>query len=202
MWVKVPSIVKRLLKGVIWDLPADNKKIYITFDDGPEPEVTPRVLVFLSRFGAKATFFCLGEKIEQNPSLFKALKEEGHCIGNHGYKHLSGFRTRNKNYIANAKLGAEISGNHLFRPPYGRITLTQYNALKQEQTIVMWSIMSLDFSAKMTPQQCVNNVLSNVYPGAIIVFHDSQKGSSNLLVALPEILRQLSEQGYTFGVLC
>jgi peptidoglycan-N-acetylglucosamine deacetylase len=201
MWVKIPTIAKRLINGVVWDVPTDGKTIYLTFDDGPEPEVTHRVLAFLSQYGAKATFFCLGEKIEKNPSLFSALKDAGHGIGNHGYKHLSGFRTSNKDYIANAKQGAEISESRLFRPPYGRITPRQYNALKQEHSIIMWSVMSMDFSAKVTPQQCVNNVLSNIYPGAIVVFHDSPKASANLLVALPQILEHLTEQGYTFGVL-
>ena len=201
MWVKIPTIAKRLINGVVWDVPADGKTIYLTFDDGPEPEVTPRVLAFLSAYGAKATFFCLGEKIEKNPSLFNTLKEAGHGIGNHGYKHLSGFRTSNSDYIANTKRGAEISGSRLFRPPYGRITPGQYNALKREHSIIMWSIMSKDFSAKVTPQQCVNNVLSNICPGAIVVFHDSPKASANLFVALPQILKYLSEQGYTFEVL-
>lgn len=201
MWVKVPTIAKRLVKGVVWDVPAESKKIYLTFDDGPEPEVTPRVLVFLSQYGAKATFFCLGEKIEKNLPLFNAIKTAGHTIGNHGYKHLSGFRTGNSDYIANAKRGAELSCSRLFRPPYGRITLSQYKALKREHSIVMWSVMSMDFSEKVTPQQCVNNVLSNIYTGAIIVFHDTPKAAANLLVALPQILESLSEQGYTFEVL-
>lgn len=202
MWVKVPTLAKRLIKGVVWDVPAENKKIYLTFDDGPEPEVTPRVLVFLYQYGAKATFFCLGEKIEKNLSLFNAIKADGHVIGNHGYKHLSGFRTSNSDYIANAKRGAELSGSRLFRPPYGRITPWQYKALKREHSIVMWSAMSMDFSAKVTPEQCVNNVLSNLYPGAIVVFHDTPKAAANLLVALPRILENLSGQGYTFEVLC
>lgn len=201
MWVKVPTIAKRLMNGVVWDLPAEGQTIYLTFDDGPEPEVTPRVLAFLSEYRAKATFFCLGEKIEKYPALFSTVKEAGHGICNHGYKHLSGFRTSNSDYVVNTKRGAEISGSRLFRPPYGRITPWQYNALKREHSIVMWSVMSKDFSAKVTPQQCVNNVLSNSCPGAIVVFHDSPKASGNLLVALPQILEHLTEKGYTFGVL-
>lgn len=201
MWVKVPTIAKRLFKGVVWDVPTDTKKIYLTFDDGPEPGVTSRVLVFLSQYKARATFFCLGEKIQQNPSIFCELKAAGHGIGNHGYKHLSGFSTSKRDYIANAKLGTEISGSYLFRPPYGRITPMQYKALKQEYAIAMWSIMSMDFSAKVTSKQCIDNVLSNIYPGAIIVFHDTPKASANLFVALPQILEHLSEQGYTFEVL-
>jgi peptidoglycan-N-acetylglucosamine deacetylase len=201
MRVKVLTIIKRLFSGVVWDVPVDNKTIYITFDDGPEPEVTPQVLVFLSQFAAKATFFCLGEKIEQNPLLFKAIHNAGHTIGNHGYNHLSGYTTFTQRYITNTNLGAEVSGSRLFRPPYGRLLPWQYKQLKGENAIVMWSIMSMDFSSRITPRECVNNVISNVYPGSIIVFHDNKKAAANLMVALPVILEYLVNEGYTFGTL-
>jgi peptidoglycan/xylan/chitin deacetylase (PgdA/CDA1 family) len=201
MWVNIPTVIKGIFTGIVWDKPAKKNEIYITFDDGPEPGITPEVLAFLNKYRAKATFFCLGSKVEENPCLVQQIRGDGHSVANHGYMHLNGYKTSLKNYIANAHMGAEVTCSSIFRPPYGKITPKQYKLLRQDYSIVMWSIMSMDFSEKITPEKCAKNVISNVYPGAVVVFHDIPKASKNLLPTLPLVLEYLKCEGYSFGVL-
>lgn len=196
--VVTPKILKRLFPKLIWDVTTTEQKIYLTFDDGPEPEITSQVLAFLSEYNAKATFFCTGHKAESNPEIISEIIKRGHTVGNHGYKHLSGFSTPNAEYWDNYKTGREITQSSLFRPPYGRITPKQYDAIRPESRVVLWSIMSKDFSARINAAQCSANVINNCYPGAIVVFHDTSQASLNLLGALPVILETLGRKGYTF----
>jgi peptidoglycan-N-acetylglucosamine deacetylase len=195
---KTPKILKRLFPQLIWDINTPDKKIYLTFDDGPEPETTPQVLALLLKYHVPATFFCLGEKIEKYPSLLDQIKENGHAIGNHGYKHLSGFTTENTIYTENFLKGAHITQSNLYRPPYGRITPKQIKTLSAQTKIVIWSIMSKDFSSNTTSAKCAHNVTSNAYSGAIVVFHDTRQASHNLFEALPIIIESLQEKGYKF----
>jgi peptidoglycan/xylan/chitin deacetylase (PgdA/CDA1 family) len=191
-----PKILKCLFRQLIWDINTPDKKVFLTFDDGPEPEVTPQVLALLLKYNAQATFFCLGEKAEKYPSLITQIKECGHVIGSHGYRHLSGFTTKNKIYTDNFRKGISVLNTHLYRPPYGRITPKQIKNISAQSKIVLWSIMSMDFHAKITSEQCAHNVLHNIFPGAIVVFHDSLKASHTLLKTLPVILGSLQEKGY------
>jgi peptidoglycan/xylan/chitin deacetylase (PgdA/CDA1 family) len=200
MWVNVPTVVKNVFTGLVWDKPGKENTIYITFDDGPETGITSRVLAFLHAFDAKATFFCLGSKVEQYPCLTRQISEAGHSIANHGYMHLNGYHSSCKDYVANARLGAEVTGSKIFRPPYGKITPRQFSHLKCDFSLVMWSIMSMDFCEKTSPEECAKNVISNVYPGAIVVFHDIPKASKNLFTALPIVLEYLKCEDYSFGV--
>jgi len=200
-WVSIPSWLKRIFPLLVWEIPASEKDVYLTFDDGPTPGITSRVLALLSEHHVKATFFCLGSNIERYPALFKEIKDAGHTIGNHGYHHLSGFSVSNKRYYKNVKLGAEVSGSKLFRPPYGRIMPRQVNKIKKEYRIIMWSIMSMDFDRKLSAGECLNNVISNLTPGSIIVMHDTEKAGVNLLVFLPALLTWLEEQGYRASAL-
>jgi peptidoglycan/xylan/chitin deacetylase (PgdA/CDA1 family) len=195
-------VLRLLFSQCTWKVKTHKKNIYLTFDDGPEPGVTPQVLSLLHNYNAKATFFCLGTKVEQYPDLWEMIKKKGHVVANHGYSHLDGFKTSTNTYIENFLKGAEITGSNLFRPPYGRITPWQYYKIKKSTKIIMWSAMSMDFSKKITIKKCVNRVLKNSYPGAIIVFHDSVKASDTVLNALPKILEVLSAKGFSFETLC
>jgi peptidoglycan/xylan/chitin deacetylase (PgdA/CDA1 family) len=200
-WVNTPAWLKSVFQQLVWEIPTLNKDIYLTFDDGPTPGITPQVLALLFEHNAKATFFCLGSNIELYPELLEEIKAAGHAIGNHGYNHLSGFSTSLNKYIKNVEKGAELSGSRLFRPPYGRITPWQVRKLRKQHAIIMWSIMSMDFDARLTPEQCLQNVIKNIKPGAIIIFHDSDKAKKNLLELLPKLLNWLQKNGYETKVL-
>jgi peptidoglycan-N-acetylglucosamine deacetylase len=195
-WVCTPYGLKKLFPQLIWEMPDIEKTVYLTFDDGPTPGVTPRVLDFLLQYQVQATFFCLGSRAEQCPSLPELIRAGGHTVGNHGYLHLSGFTTASETYYENARRGAIITNSNLFRPPYGRIAPWQISALKKYYRIVMWTIMSMDFSYKTTVFQCLKNVKENIHPGAIIVFHDSVQAGENLLQVLPDLLNWLKDNGY------
>jgi peptidoglycan/xylan/chitin deacetylase (PgdA/CDA1 family) len=200
--VVTPKILKRLFPQFIWDIPTTNKIVYLTFDDGPEPEITSQVLALLANYKAKSTFFCTGEKVNKNPETMKLLNDNSHAIGNHGYSHISGFSTANSAYYNNCIAGMQVTQSLLYRPPYGRITPKQAKMLIPQHKIILWSILSKDYSRFTTPDICANNVVQNVYPGAIVVFHDTRQAAKNLLPALPLILESLLDKGYEFGVLC
>jgi peptidoglycan-N-acetylglucosamine deacetylase len=191
-----PNWIKKMFPHLVWEVPSADKDIYLTFDDGPTPGITPQVSSLLKRYNAKASFFCLGSQAEKYPELLNLLETEGNTIGNHGYKHLSGFSSSTEKYIKNTREGALITKSSLFRPPYGKITPWQISYLRKEYRIIMWSIMSMDYNIKLTPIQCLDNVLNNVFPGAIVVFHDTEKAAKNLLNILPLLLENLCQKGY------
>jgi peptidoglycan-N-acetylglucosamine deacetylase len=190
------NLFKKLFPGVIWKVSTPDKKIYLTFDDGPTPGITPLVLSFLKQYNAKATFFVMGTQVEQYPQLTAQIQNEGHLIANHGYRHIDGFFSSTTYYINNAEQGALISGSSLFRPPFGRITPWQLYRLKKKYQIVLWSCMSMDFNSKYKPEQCLSKTLKSIQPGAIIVFHDTEKATDNLLKILPELLNKLQINNY------
>lgn len=209
MTARIPGFVKMLYPRRIWSGPATGKTLYLTFDDGPIPQVTPWVLDELKRFGAKATFFCIGKNIKKNPDIFQRIITEGHSIGNHTYNHLNGWKSTSSSYYKNVmkaqqeikknsseKLGAK---NGFFRPPYGRVKSSQARILKKNGfRVVMWDILSMDFDKKISPQKCFLNVTRNARPGSIIVFHDSIKAKKNMMATLPAVLEHFSKLGYTF----
>lgn len=187
-----------------WHKNRKEKIIFLTFDDGPIPVVTPFVLNTLKKFNAAATFFCIGENIDKHPEVFADLIEAGHKVGNHTYNHLKGLNFKDNEYLDNIKKCAQHTGIQLFRPPYGRIKKSQIkalNLLNPEVEIVMWDVLSGDFDQSITTEKCVNNVLKNVKNGSIIVFHDSLKAFGHLEESLPIILEELSKQGYAFKAL-
>lgn len=194
--VKIPEWIKRVFPQLVWQIPSDEKTIYLTFDDGPTPGITPRVLDLLFSHNAQATFFCSGRNIENYPSVFEFIQKAGHTIGNHGYDHISGFKTSTKKYYENARKGVVLTQSLLFRPPYGQITPWQIRTLKKEYQIIMWSAMSLDYAAKYTPAQCIWNVKNNAVPGAIIVFHDSGQAGKTLSEILPGLLEWLNKNNF------
>ena len=200
--IKTPEFIRKTFPGFIWQIPNisqnQDKSIYLTFDDGPVDEVTPYVIDILDQYNAKATFFCVGENIEQNPEIFKRLKDQGHSIGSHSHNHLSGWATENKQYLTNVDKAAKLSRSNLFRPPYGRIKLSQAKKIQENYQIIMWDVLSGDFDPKVTPKQCFNNVVSNAQSGSIVVFHDSQKSYNVLKEVLPKVLEHYSSLGYQF----
>ncbi|WP_339695524.1 polysaccharide deacetylase family protein [uncultured Marixanthomonas sp.] len=206
--VTVPKFVQRIYPKRIWALPNNDKKVYLTFDDGPIPEVTPWVLDTLKKYNAKATFFCIGDNIKKHPDIFKRILAEGHSVGNHTFNHLNGWQTSTQRYINNVSLfekelqaqsfhhSSLVSRTSLFRPPYGKITSKQANLLQEKgYKIIMWSVLSYDYDASVSKEQCLHHVSQNIQPGSIIVFHDSIKAQKNLRYVLPKVL---DNQKYAF----
>lgn len=202
-WVKTNYLVKKIFPNYVWDIPNNHKKVFLTFDDGPTPEITEWTLEQLKKHDAKATFFCIGNNIEKHPEIFQKVIKEGHSIGNHTFDHLKGWKTSIEDYVENVALCQSQIVNHksqnanLFRPPYGKINPLQSKILrKQGYKIIMWDIISFDFDASISKEKCLENILKNVQSGSIIVFHDSIKAEKNLKYALPKTLEFLKEKGF------
>jgi len=202
--VKTPWLVKRLYPNLLWNHSRDQRCIYVTFDDGPIPIVTPFVLNILKQYNARATFFCIGDNVNKHPDIFEQVKNAGHAIGNHTYNHLKGWRTEDKTYLDNFNKADELLHTNLFRPPYGRIKKSQIKLLKEAKPdleIVMWDILSRDYDAKLSPENCLKNVLKYTRNGSIVLFHDSWKAFDRLEYVLPRAMEEWSRRGYSFGVL-
>jgi peptidoglycan-N-acetylglucosamine deacetylase len=206
---RTPAILPWIYPGLYWRMPAQEKKVYLTFDDGPIPEITPRILDILDQHEVKATFFCVGDNVRKYPEVFTEVVQRGHQVGNHTYHHVVGWKMRRKKYYHDIRLADAIMQPHLpsgqtinlFRPPHGKISRLQILGLKPEYKIVMWDVLSGDFDTRLTPEDCYYNTLKATRPGSIVVFHDSLKASSRVLFVLPRYIDQLREQGYTFGQL-
>ena len=198
--IKTPFWLRAIYSNCTWKMPAKDKVIYLTFDDGPHPDATPFVLANLKKYNAKATFFCIGNNVLKHPNIYESIIKEGHRVGNHTYDHINGWKTKNDIYIDNIKDAMNIIDSKLFRPPYGRITKGQIQILKQSDTlpnqIIMWDVLSGDFDIKINGETCARNVIKNTVPGSIIVFHDSQKAWDRMSVALPIVLAYFSNLGY------
>lgn len=197
--VTTPRWLRSLYPGRIWSMPGDAKIIYLSFDDGPDPEVTPFVLDELDKFNAKATFFCIGRNVEQHPEVYRRLLQEGHAVGNHTYDHCNGWKTADTVYLESVQRARQWIDSSLFRPPYGRIRSRQVKKLQSDEMqyqTVMWSILSGDFDTALTPEDCLQNVLKNTGAGDIVVFHDSQKAFTRLCYTLPRMLNHFAGQGF------
>lgn len=207
LWIKTHKIIKWLFPKYIWDIPNRENKVFLTFDDGPIPEVTEFVLSELEKYQAKATFFCIGDNISKHPDIFQKVIAGGHAIGNHTFNHLKGWETETDTYVNNVNLCKLQLEQHqiktnLLRPPYGKIKRSQAKTLQSlGYKVIMWDVISADFDATVTPEECLKNVLSNVNSGSIIVFHDSVKAFPNMKYALPETLKFLSEKGFKCEIL-
>ncbi|WP_316771675.1 polysaccharide deacetylase family protein [Pedobacter frigiditerrae] len=216
--VKSPLLLKWYYSDLIWNKSRSKKIVYLTFDDGPIPNVTEFVLNTLKTYNAKATFFCIGDNILKHPTVFESVKNEGHAIGNHTFNHLKGWNTDDETYINNTLKCQELTQTNLFRPPFGRIKKSQIRSLKSKVQslksqdsglrtqdskldIIMWDVLSGDFDLNLTPEKCYQNVIKNTQNGSIIVFHDSLKAFDRLAYALPKVLKYLTEKGYQFGTL-
>jgi peptidoglycan/xylan/chitin deacetylase (PgdA/CDA1 family) len=201
-YLKTTKLIRFFFKKeLIWDFAVDNKRIYLTFDDGPTPGVTNKVLDLLDLFKAKATFFCTGENVKNNPSLYKMIIDRNHAVGNHTQTHLNGRQVSDQKYFYDIKLAKKHIKSTLFRPPYGRITRSQIKHLKNNYKIVMWSVLSGDFDEHISKEKCWKNVLSNTKEGSIIVFHDSLKTANKMLFSLEKTLGYFKEKGYQFNAI-
>jgi peptidoglycan/xylan/chitin deacetylase (PgdA/CDA1 family) len=196
LFVKTPVLIMKLFPELIWHFATrgnrEDNKIYLTFDDGPTPEVTPWVLDNLRKYDAKGTFFCLGRNVDRYPDIYRQIRQEGHAVGNHTYSHLKGSTTRNSEYINDIELAGHDIDSKLFRPPYGRFKKSQIRELRKDYKIVMWNVLSGDYDPKINPEKCYSNISENIRPGSIIVFHDSFKAWDNLYHTLPNMLERYS----------
>ena len=185
----------------LWRMDKNERAVYLTFDDGPIPESTPFILKILADFGIKATFFMVGENVHKYPELYQQIVDAGHQVGNHTYNHLGAFKHWTTTYIINTFKANELIHAHLFRPPHGIMRLSEYWWLSKEFKVVMWDVVTRDYSKWMTAEDVVNNVKTYARNGSIITFHDSLKSIDKLQTALPDSIRWLREQGYEFKII-
>lgn len=206
LFTYIPPWFERLFKNYTWSVRTNTKEVFLTFDDGPTPEITEWVLEQLKNYNAKATFFCIGKNIAAHTDIFHKIIKDGHRIGNHTFDHLNGWDTPTKEYIKSiekteVELGVD-GQKKLFRPPYGRIKKRQADLLIKDQfKIVMWNILSGDFDQSIAGEKCYLNTIKHLKKGAIIVFHDSKKASKNLKHVLPKVLETLKKEGYQCNTL-
>lgn len=191
----------KLDRRLLWRLPAKGKEVYLTFDDGPEPDVTPQLLDLLAAHGAKATFFCIGEKARRHPDLIARMAGEGHGIGHHTWDHADAWRTSATAYFRSVLRGAAEVGGPLFRPPYGHLACGHAALLAKRFQVVMWDVMGGDFRPGRSAESCARHVLRSIRPGSIIVLHDNPKSAACVQSALPLILGGLSQKGFRAGAL-
>lgn len=202
MFVEQPPFIMRWIWHGIWRRKvAGKRQVYLTFDDGPCPETTPQLLDILDRNGIKATFFCVGDNVRKYPELFAELIRRGHRVGNHTMHHLKGFRTACQTYVADVEMADSLIGSRLLRPPYGRIRLSQLRRLRSKYTIVFWDVITRDYNRKLSPEFVCGVVRRYARNGSVIVFHDSQKASKNMLAAIQPSIDYLKTEGYTFALL-
>lgn len=202
---KTPALFQYLFPQYLWKKKTEEKVIYLTFDDGPIPEVTPWVVECLRTYNAKATFFCVGDNVRKHPEIFQMILADGHAIGNHTYHHFNGKTTRDEKYLESVRLcddefNKQQVKSYLFRPPYGRLKASQRKALP-EREIIMWSVLSKDYLQTLSPAKILKASIDATEKGSIIVFHDNVKAFENLTQVLPAYLEHFYQLGYRFDKL-
>lgn len=195
--VKTPTFIQKIYDSCTWRIDS-TENIYLTFDDGPDPNATLLVLDILKTYKAKATFFCIGKNVAAHPQIIDQMVADGHSIGNHSYNHLSGWTTKSETYIADVLKCKEHIDSKLFRPPYGRLKPSQLKALRADFEIVMWDVMCGDFEAQLTAEKCLSNITENAKTGSIILLHDTTESIDKLEFVLPKVLDHFSEKGLNF----
>lgn len=198
-----PFWLKALYPRYTWHVPTTEKEIFLTFDDGPIPDITEFVLDTLKEFEAKATFFCIGDNVKKHPSVFSKILDEGHSVGNHTFNHMNGWKSEDQEYLANIDLCEKQldMDTNLFRPPYGRMKKSQSRLLPETKQIIMWDVLSGDFSAAVKPETCLEKSIKYARPGSIVLFHDSLKAAKNMQYTLPRFLEHFSKKEYQFRAL-
>lgn len=194
---KSSLLTRAIYPSLVWKIATSEKNIYLTFDDGPTPGVTDKVLELLQKFQAKATFFCIGKNVKKYPKLYAKLISEGHTVGNHSLSHLNGWKTSSTKYIQDVVAANQYIESTLFRPPYGKLFPLQISKLKKHYKIIMWTALSGDFDQSLNIEESLKQLKNAAQPGAIIVFHDSKKAEDNLFKILPEYLEYLTAEGFT-----
>lgn len=201
MFIEQPSKWLRwLYPSAIWRMSPSEKAVYLTFDDGPIPESTPWLIETLDRYGIKATFFMVGDNVRKYPELLELIRSHGHRLGNHTHNHIGGLGVRSTQYLKNANKADILIGSNLFRPPRGWMRNAQYRRLRRHYTIIMWDLVTRDYSCRLTADEVFENVKRYARPGSIITFHDSLKSIDKLKTALPQSIEWLRDQGYEFKV--
>jgi len=196
---RVPQWLKMLYPKRIWQMDVHEKTLFISFDDGPHEIITPQVLDILAKNRAKATFFCLGKNVLQHPSIFERIIAEGHAVGNHSHHHLNGWKSTDEEYMDDVVAASRWIPSNLFRPPYGRLKSSQARRLQAAGfKVVMWGVLSADYNKKISKEKCAVRVSKHIEPGAIVLFHDSEKAANNMLHALEMLLKNATEQGFRF----
>jgi peptidoglycan-N-acetylglucosamine deacetylase len=196
--VRLPGFFTSFFKDAVWRFDETNPVVYLTFDDGPVPEITPWVLQVLKEEKIQATFFCVGENVIRYPEVYQQILNGGHSVGNHTHNHLQGVKTRNFKFFRNIELAGKSIDSNLFRPPHGWMTHRQYNFLKKKYRIIMWDVISCDYDAHISPERVLRNITRFVREGSIITFHDSLKARKNLEKTLQPAIRWMKEKGYRF----
>lgn len=200
MFVTTPKFIQALFPSLVWRKETNNKEIWLTFDDGPDPKITPWILSVLKKEKVSATFFLVGQQIEEFPELVGAIIKEGHTIANHSYSHENGWLCAKEKYIADIEKCQELMpNNQLFRPPYGKITKAQISLLKEQYKIILWDVLSWDFHQNTSPKRVQENILKNTTAGSIIVLHNNQKSYKNLQPILEETIQILKKKGFKFS---
>lgn len=202
---RTPALFKFLWPSLIWNVPNQEKRIFLTFDDGPIPELTEWVLQTLDQFQVKATFFCVGDNVKKHPEIFTQLMESGHAVGNHTFSHVNGRKANATDYLKDIKacdqaLADQGFETSLFRPPYGRLKTSQRSLLKKRK-VVMWDVLSKDYDQSLSSDSILNGTIKATQPGSIIVFHDNIKAEKNLKAVLPKYIQYFLDQGYQFDKL-
>ena len=199
--VKTPGWLKKLFPGCVWDIPVKDQSIFLSFDDGPHPAITPFVLDELDKYGARATFFCIGDNVKKFPLVYQRLLDQGHTVGNHTMHHINGWKTTDEAYIGDIREAAMSIRSSLFRPPYGRIKRSQVKKIASMDPpfeTIMWDVLAGDWESSLSNEKCLNQVMKNIRPGSIIVFHDSEKAWERMSYCLPRLLKTCSDLGYRF----
>ncbi len=198
---QLPTVYRKIFPDTVWRLPQKEKTVFLSFDDGPIPEVTPFVLDLLREKEIKATFFCVGDNVRKHPDVFKKILDEGHIVGNHTFNHLQGLYTSSEVYLENVEKANQLIGSPLFRPPHGILRYIQFMTLRHRYNIVFWDVVTRDYNKKLTGEEVLEIVKKYTRNGSIIVFHDSLKAENNIRYALPKAIDYLIGEGYKFEVL-
>ncbi len=200
MFAKTPKFIQLLFPKLVWRKDSLSKEIWLTFDDGPYPEVTPFILSILKKENVKATFFLVGQQIEKFPELTERIIKNGHLIANHSYSHKNGWFTSKEKYLNDIESCQRLmQDNKLFRPPYGKITKTQITSLKEKYKIILWDVLSYDFNQKISPKRVQENIIKNTTSGSIIVMHNNPVSFNNIQLVLEKSIKKLKAKGYNFS---
>ena len=194
---RIPSIITWLFPSRVWRIPTAQKEIFLSFDDGPHPRITPIVLDMLAAHGAKASFFCIGDRVKRFPDIYQRILDEGHAVGNHTFHHLNGWKTNDDDYGSDVEKAAKLIDSRLFRAPYGRLKGRQARAISAKGfKTIMWTVLSGDYDKKLSPEECAERVLGNIAPGFIHLFHDAEKAERNMFFALEKLLEASKILGF------
>jgi peptidoglycan/xylan/chitin deacetylase (PgdA/CDA1 family) len=198
---RAPKLYRSLYRGSHWRFNTDRKVVYLTFDDGPVPEITPWVLDLLDKYNIKATFFCVGDNVRKYPDIYQMVQDRGHVIGNHTFHHVQGLHLTTASYLKDVEEAGKLIKSNLFRPPHGHMRLPQFYALRKQYKVIMWDVVTRDYSRLMTAEDVFNVVKKYTRKGSVIVFHDSRKSGDRMKESLPKSIEWLIEQGYTFELI-